>query len=267
MPPAAALGAGLGVSAIGGIMGASEAGNAAKNARRSAQAAFEMAQKDKPQFWSPSMQQQASLWNALQSQYNPQFLNKKAMGQAQQYTQNQFNQQAAQQLAGINERNAARGLWRSGIGAQQEQQFRNQSGMDLMGLLANQRLAWDQANQQAAAQAAQINAAQRGQALNYLQGNMGNQMDLYRTLMGFAQNQATGAGQAQQAAGQAFGSAFAGPANALTSYGTLGMMGGFGGATTPAANPWASNIALQNAQVIPNTPAQLTPRPYGGGWV
>lgn len=230
MPPPVLLGAGLVGSAATGLFGASEAGNAAKNARRSAQQSFDFAQQFRPELFGPNAQQQSDFYRLLlQQQFQPTFFTPQQQAQAASSLTDQFNKQTEQGRQTLNESNASRGLFRSGIGAQQESQYLGNQNKTLQDLLLQQDLQFRQQNAAEAARAFGLNQQALGMAGNYGLNQLNQQQDLYRLLLGYAQGQGAGAGQATTAANQAFGQAIQGPFNALTQGGLLGMMGGFPG--------------------------------------
>lgn len=230
MPPAAILGAGLGGSAITGLIGASEAGNSAKNARRSAQQSFDYAQQFRPDIFGPNAQQQSDFYRLLlQQQFQPTFFTADQQKQAASSLTDQFNKQTEQGRQTLNESNAARGLFRSGIGAQQEGQYLGNQSKTLQDMLLQQDLQFRQQNAAEAARAFGLNQQALGMAGNYGMNQLNQQGDLYRLLLGYAQGQGQAAGQATTAANQAFGQAIQGPFNSLSQVGLLGMMGGLPG--------------------------------------
>lgn len=250
MPPLAigALGAGLAGSAIAGGVGAAGAQRQAARARRGAQATFEEAQRFRPDIYQPTTSSQARLLSALQQQA----LAPAAQIQPEFFTPEQEEAAAevlARRAGEVTERgrqatvasSARRGLFRSGIGAEQEREFVAQRAQSLDEALLQQQLQFQQQraaeaqavfglNQQALAQ----RGALLGQAGGAQRAQLAQQQDLFRALLGFAGAQAGAAGQTQAAASQATAQALQAPFSFLGQAGLLGAMGGFGGGGTPA---------------------------------
>ena len=248
MPPAVAIGAGVLGSGVAGAIGAGQASSSAKKQRRAAQESFNFAQQFRPDLFQPSQQQQQALLQALQSQalapqaqLQPEFFTRQQEQAAKGALTQDFNEQLARQREQVVASSARRGLFRSGVGAEQENQFVAEQSENLANALVGLQTQFQQQRAQEAARTFQLNqAAQQNRFGNILAaGNaqraaLGQQQALFNTLLGFSQAQAGAAGQAQQQANQALGQAIGGPFQALTSVGLAGAQGGlpnlFGGA-------------------------------------
>ena len=221
MPPAVALGVGAGVSGLAGLGGAFMSSRQASKARGAAQQQYEFAQLFRPNLFAPSGQQQqkaySNLFGARAQLYSPE--STAAYNKA---LTNQFNRQTEVGRQQVAESSARRGLYRSGIGAQQESQFLSNRGRDLGEIMAQTRL---QQQQQQAQYGLALRAAQQ-QAMG---SALGRQQDLFAAMLGQAGASGQAAAQQQNAAAQAWGNAFQGPASLLGTYGLMNAMGGFGG--------------------------------------
>lgn len=234
MPPAVGIGvAGL-ATAGAGAFGAITAADQASKSRRAAQQQYQYAQQFMPDIFSANPRQQEALYTAMLKQasqpgaYSPAQQRKAEGSLTKQYAKQ--TEVGRQQVA---ESSARRGLYRSGIGAQQEAQFLGERGQGLQDALLNLQLSFGQQRMREAAMQQQALA----QAAAFQQAQQGQQANLYQSLLGFSGQQAGAAAQQQIAANQALQGAIGGPANLLMTYGLMGGFGGGGGAMPAAMGP------------------------------
>lgn len=217
---AIALGAGAGAQTLGGLFGAHSASNQASRARQLAQQQFQFAQQFRPNLAMFSQPQQRALYEAILKQGSP-TTTARQQRQARNVLTADFNKQTERQRQDLVESSARRGLFRSGIGAQQESQFLNEQNQNLDRALLNQQLAFAQ-------DAANQRFRSLGAAQNFMSNQQAQQADLFRAMLGISQGQAGAAGNQSALANQAWQSALSAPANLLTQYGLLSALGGGG---------------------------------------
>lgn len=202
---ALALGAAAAAGTAGGLYGSHLASNQASRSRQSAQQSFDYAQRFRPDF---------GFFNQQYGNGSPLF-NQLAQDQAANSLRKSFGKTTEKGRQQVNESSASRGLFRSGIAAQQEGQYLSDQGANLANALQQQQLGFAQAN--------------ADEIFRNRQLALSGQSDLYRTLLNYAAGQAGAAGQQQTAASQALGGAIQAPASLIGQYALLRSMGGMGG--------------------------------------
>lgn len=142
-------------------------------------------------------------------------------------------------LAQLGEQQGARGLFRSGIGAQQSAQAATDINTGLAKAITDLRLGFQQQRSDEAARAYAFNQAALAAAINQANTAQGQQANIFNQFLGLAGSAAGGAGQSAQAANQAFGQVGSGLGQAgqmALLYAMLGQNNSSGKPVSPWAN-------------------------------